>query len=115
MGLRLSEPGVLLLADRDVIEAPSVEQLADIAVSAAQLARPLLGVRPRVALLSFCTKGSASPNSDSVAGAGLNLWLLNTRKDLPLLLRPQMKDASVRAARWLFTVAIRYGGIWFGL
>lgn len=57
---RLGENGVLLMADCDVIEAPSVEQLADIAVSTAQVARHLFGVRPRVALLSFSTKGSAS-------------------------------------------------------
>ncbi len=56
----LGENGVLFLADCDVIEDPSVEQLADIAVSTAQLARHLLGVRPRVALLSFSTKGSGS-------------------------------------------------------
>jgi phosphate acetyltransferase len=56
----LGENGVLLMADCDVIEDPSVEQLADIAVSTAQLARHLLGVRPRVALLSFSTKGSSS-------------------------------------------------------
>lgn len=57
---RMGEQGVLFLADCDVIEEPSVEQLADIAVSTAQLARHLLGVRPRVALLSFSTKGSAA-------------------------------------------------------
>jgi phosphate acetyltransferase len=54
------EKGVIFMADCGVIPEPTVEQLADIAVSTAQLARHLMGVRPRVALLSFSTKGSSS-------------------------------------------------------
>jgi phosphate acetyltransferase len=57
---RFGEDGVLFMADCGVIPEPSVEQLADIAVSTAQLAHHLLGRRPRVALLSFSTKGSSS-------------------------------------------------------
>jgi phosphate acetyltransferase len=56
---RFGENGVLFLADCGVIPEPTLEQLADIAVSTAQLARHLLGVRPRVALLSFSTKGNS--------------------------------------------------------
>ena len=66
----LGKDGVLFMADCDVVEEPSVEELADIAVCTAQLARHLLGVRPRVALLSFSTKGSAShPSAGKVQAA----------------------------------------------
>jgi phosphate acetyltransferase len=48
------------MADCGVIPEPNVEQLADIGVSTAELARQLLNIRPRVAFLSFSTKGSAT-------------------------------------------------------
>ena len=57
---RFGENGVLFMGDCGVIPEPTVDQLADIAVSTAQLSRQLLGVRPRVALVSFSTKGSAT-------------------------------------------------------
>src|SRR5437870_2202159 len=57
---RFGENGVMFMADCGVLPDPSVEQLADIAVFTAQLARQLLGKRPRVALLSYSTKGSAT-------------------------------------------------------
>ena len=57
---RLGEKGVLFMADCGVIPEPTVEQLADIAVSTARLAKHLLGVRARVAMISFSTKGSSA-------------------------------------------------------
>lgn len=57
---RFGENGILFMADCGVIPEPTVDQLADIAVSTAQLARQIMGTRPRVALLSFSTKGSAT-------------------------------------------------------
>ena len=57
---RIGENGVLFMADCGVIPDPTVDQLADIAVSTARLARHMLGVRARVAMLSFSTRGSAS-------------------------------------------------------
>jgi phosphate acetyltransferase len=50
----------MFMGDCGVIPDPTVEQLADIAVTTAQLSRQLLGVTPRVALLSFSTRGSAT-------------------------------------------------------
>ncbi len=58
--VQFGENGVIFMADCGVIPEPTVEQLADIAVDTAKLARQLLGKRPRVALLSYSTKGSAT-------------------------------------------------------
>jgi phosphate acetyltransferase len=62
--------GVLLLADCGVVPEPTVEQLADIALSSAQLARHLLNDRPRVALLSFSTRGGSNdPTASRIQAA----------------------------------------------
>lgn len=56
---RFGEEGVLLMGDCGVIPDPDVEQLADIAVNTARLSHHLLGIRPRVALLSYSSRGNS--------------------------------------------------------
>ncbi len=50
----------IIFADCAVNINPSAEQLAGIAIASGENARNLLGVEPRIAMLSFSTKGSAS-------------------------------------------------------
>ena len=56
----LGHNGLLVYSDCVVVPCPTAEELAHIAVSAAETARTLCGIEePKVALLSFSTKGSA--------------------------------------------------------
>ena len=62
---------ILVFGDCSVIPVPTSEQLADIATSAAETAVRIAGINPRVALLTFSTKGSAKHECvDRVIEAG---------------------------------------------
>ncbi|MBN2432517.1 MAG: phosphate acetyltransferase [Acidobacteria bacterium] len=66
----LGSNGVFIFSDCAVVPNPTAVQLADIAISAAESCRMFLGETPRVAMLSFSTKGSAKdPLADKVIEA----------------------------------------------
>ena len=52
--------GVSLFADCAINIEPDAQQLADIAVATADTAKKIAGIEPRVAMLSFSTKGSGN-------------------------------------------------------
>jgi len=64
------ENGLFIYGDSGLVINPTVEQLAEIAISSANTLRTLFGIEPRVAMLSFSTKGSAKHEMvDKVARA----------------------------------------------
>ncbi len=67
---RYGENGLILFADCALFPDPNSEELADIAIASANTAKTLVGVEPKIAMLSFSTKGSAKhPLVDKVIKA----------------------------------------------
>ena len=57
------EGGVLVFADCGIVPEPSPKQLANIAMSASRLMKNIFDATPRIAVLSFSTKGSGKTDA----------------------------------------------------
>lgn len=70
---RSDDREVLTFADCAVVRYPTASQLADIAIAAAVDRRRIVGDEPRVALLSFSTRGSGAGESVDLVREALTL------------------------------------------
>ncbi len=75
---RSGEGEVLTFTDCSVVPAPTAAQLADIAIAAADARRKIVGDEPRIALLSYSTKGSGG-DGPSITVVQQALALIKTR------------------------------------
>lgn len=102
----LGEDGLLVYADCVVMPNPTAEELAHIAVSAAETARTLCGIEePRVALLSFSTKGSAKhelvtkvQEATEIAHQIAPSLLLDGELQLDAALVPEIADSKAKGS-----------------
>jgi phosphate acetyltransferase len=66
----LDLPETMIFADCALVVEPDAQTLSQIAIASADSARTLIGLEPRIAMLSFSTSGSAThPLADKVATA----------------------------------------------
>lgn len=78
---KYGENGIMVFGDCAVNPNPDSQQLADIAIASSETAAAIAGITPRVALLSFSTKGSAKHELVDKVTAALTL-VKTARPDL---------------------------------
>ena len=80
---KFGEKGAMMFGDCAVMPDPTPEQLADIAIASADAAKAMLGVEPKVALLSFSTAGSAEHDKVNMVRSALAI-VKATRAELQI-------------------------------
>lgn len=86
--------GVVVLGDVAVTPNPTADQLAQIAYTTAQTAKSVAGIEePRVAMLSFSTKGSAKDAIDKATGK--SVYIIDKVTDATKIAHEKFPDLKV--------------------
>ncbi|MDD2602181.1 MAG: phosphate acetyltransferase [Prevotella sp.] len=86
--------GIVLMSDVAVTPNPSAEQLAEIAYSTSLTAKAVAGIQdPRVAMLSFSTKGSAKDAIDK--GTGKSVYIIDKIVEATRIAHEKYSDLKV--------------------
>ena len=56
---KAGRPSFMVFSDVSLVENPTTEQLSEIAISAGEFVEKVIGVEPKIAFLSYSSKGSA--------------------------------------------------------
>ena len=89
---------VLTFADCGIVETPTTEQLADIAISAADARRFVVGDEPQVAFVSFSTNGSGKPTESILRLRGAIRLVQERRPDIAVAEHELQVDAALIGA-----------------
>lgn len=91
---QFGEDGVVVLGDVAVTPNPTADQLAQIAYTTAQTAHSVAGfAEPRVAMMSFLTKGSAKDAKDKATGK--SVYIIDKVVDATKLAKEKYPDLKV--------------------
>lgn len=69
----------MVFADVSLVENPTVEQLSEIAISNAEFIQNVIGIEPKVAMLSYSTKGSAKSEMVEKVAKATEIAKLNSK------------------------------------
>ena len=94
-GSGLGENGFMIFSDCAVLENPTDIELSEIAVLSAELGKDICGMKPKVALLSYSSKGAEDHEDESVQKVK-RAYKLVRRKDSSLIVDGELQaDAAI--------------------
>ena len=74
---KANRPNFMVFSDVSLVENPTVEQLSEIAISAGEFVEKVIGEQPKIAFLSYSSKGSAKSVQATSLTKSLSSYLID--------------------------------------